>query len=99
MWAAQALKFGYRWKIGDGTKVRFWEDTWFGTAPMAVHFWELFTICNQIVVIVAEVWDEIEVKLTFRRNFSEYLMQKWYELEEIVMGIRFEGGEDALVWQ
>lgn len=26
MWAAKAAKMGYRWKIGDGRKVRFWED-------------------------------------------------------------------------
>jgi hypothetical protein len=30
MLAAQAVKFGYRWLPGDGRKIRFWEDTWFG---------------------------------------------------------------------
>jgi hypothetical protein len=23
MWAAQAVKFGYRWSVGDGNKIRF----------------------------------------------------------------------------
>jgi hypothetical protein len=31
--ATKALKFGYRWVIGNGLKVRFWEDIWFGSAP------------------------------------------------------------------
>jgi hypothetical protein len=51
-------------------------------------------------VTVAKVCDGIEInKLTFRSNFSKYLMHKLYELEDIVMGVRFERAEDALVWQ
>jgi len=26
MWAAQAAKFCFRWKIGNGRKFKFWED-------------------------------------------------------------------------
>ena len=26
MWAAKALKFGYRWVVGDGSNIKFWED-------------------------------------------------------------------------
>jgi hypothetical protein len=42
LWAAKALKFGYRWAVGDGTKIRIWEDIWFGTAPLATQFWICF---------------------------------------------------------
>ena len=80
LWAAQALKFGYRWVVGDGTKVRFWKDTWFGTAPLATQFWDLFCICNQTGVPLASVWNGVEVKLTFRRNSNEEMMERWYEL-------------------
>uniref|UniRef100_A0A453STI6 Reverse transcriptase zinc-binding domain-containing protein n=1 Tax=Aegilops tauschii subsp. strangulata TaxID=200361 RepID=A0A453STI6_AEGTS len=39
MWAAKALKFGYRWQIGDGTKIRLWEDIWFVSTVLApVHY-------------------------------------------------------------
>jgi hypothetical protein len=34
MWAARSVHFGYRWIVGDGEKIRFWEDTWFGTSPL-----------------------------------------------------------------
>ena len=27
MWAASAAKIGFRWKIGNGKKVKFWEDS------------------------------------------------------------------------
>jgi len=28
LWAGQVAKFGYRWKIGNGKHVKFWEDNW-----------------------------------------------------------------------
>jgi hypothetical protein len=73
---------------------------WFGTAPMAVHFWDLFYICDQVWVSVAEVWDGSEVKLSLRRNFSEARLQKWAGLVEKVSSIRYNNDDgDALVWQ
>jgi len=29
LWAAQAARNGYCWNIGNGRRVRFWEDQWF----------------------------------------------------------------------
>lgn len=84
---------------GNGLKIRFWEDTWFATASLAVQFWDLYCICDQIGVRVAEVWDGAEVKLTFRRNFTEAMMDRWYELVGIVTEITYDNGGDALVRQ
>jgi hypothetical protein len=73
MLAAQAIKFGYRWMVGDGRKVLFWEDTWFGTTPLAVQFWELYCISNEKRKSIAEVWDNETLKLLFRRTFSDQM--------------------------
>ena len=43
----QALKMGYRWSVGNGSKIRFWEDTWFGNSPLFVQFWPIYVICNE----------------------------------------------------
>jgi hypothetical protein len=47
MWALRSVRFGYRWMVGDGTKVRLWEDTWFGTSPLSVQFGDIYIICNE----------------------------------------------------
>jgi hypothetical protein len=95
MLAAQALKFGYRWKVGDGKQIHFWEDTWFGTAPLAVQFWELYCICNEKSRKIADIWVD---GVTFRRTFIETLMQSWRELlavmEETILNVE----ADALIW-
>jgi hypothetical protein len=38
MWAAQAVRMGYRWIIGDGKKIRFWEDNWLGSSNLAIQY-------------------------------------------------------------
>ena len=99
LWAAKALKFGYKWHVGNGKKVRFWEDNWFGNAPLTVQFWDLFCICDQKGVTLSEVWDGSEVKLTFRRTFTEEMITRWFELIGIVEGVCLSEEGDSLVWQ
>jgi hypothetical protein len=42
LWAAQAPKMGYRWKYGNGWRIRFWEDQWLGTCSLAIQFWVIY---------------------------------------------------------
>jgi hypothetical protein len=43
--ATKVVKLGYRWILGNGKRIHFWEDTCFGSAPLAIQFWELYSIC------------------------------------------------------
>lgn len=47
MWAANASKIGYKWGIGDGRKVRIWEDNWIGNSNLAIQYWDLYIIVNE----------------------------------------------------
>jgi hypothetical protein len=38
MGAAKAAKMGFRWQVGNGKKIRFWEDCWFGSCSLAIQF-------------------------------------------------------------
>jgi hypothetical protein len=33
MWVSRAIAIWYRWKIGNGGSIKFWEDIWFGNSP------------------------------------------------------------------
>jgi hypothetical protein len=46
MWVANVAKLGYRWKVGNGSKVRFWEDMWIGTSSLAIQYWDLYCLIN-----------------------------------------------------
>uniref|UniRef100_A0A0A9B169 Reverse transcriptase zinc-binding domain-containing protein n=1 Tax=Arundo donax TaxID=35708 RepID=A0A0A9B169_ARUDO len=99
LWATQALKFGYRWMVGNGKKVRFWEDTWFGTAPLAVLFWDLYSIVNEKGKAISEIWVENELRVSFRRTFSTDMWQRWLELVEISSSIQLNDEMDSMIWQ
>jgi hypothetical protein len=73
MWAAQAAKMGYKWKVGNGKRIRFWEDNWLGSSSLAIQFWPLYKIVNEKGKAIADLWDGSDLKCTFRRNVSQEL--------------------------
>jgi hypothetical protein len=46
LWAAKAAKMGYKWKVGNGTTIKFWEDHWFGSCSLAIQYWEVYFLLN-----------------------------------------------------
>ena len=97
--AAQAAALGYQWLVGDGRRVRFWEDHWFGNSSLAVQFWQLYVINNEQGATICQVWDGSELKLTFRRTVSQRLMLQWEELTQIASNISLNNEEDTSVWK
>ena len=99
MWATKAARIGFRWKIGDGKKVKFWEDNWLGNSSLAIQFWDLYVIVNEKNSTIADLWDGNELKCTFRRTVSPTLSRKWLEVVQLASTIELTGGEDNLIWQ
>ncbi|KAL6629613.1 hypothetical protein ACP70R_029378 [Stipagrostis hirtigluma subsp. patula] len=48
---------GYLWHVGNGKKVKFWEDNWVGPSSLAIMFWELYVIVNEKTATIADLWD------------------------------------------
>jgi hypothetical protein len=99
LWAAKAAKMGYRWKIGNGKRVRFWEDLWFGSCSLAIQYWEIYSIINEQGCSVCDAWDGSQLRFSFRRTVDDRLMQLWYELVQIANDIQFTNESDAIIWQ
>ena len=99
LWAAQAARLGYCWKVGNGRKVRFWEDMWFGGSSLAVQYWPLYVINNEKGITIERAWDGVNLKLTFRRAIPERLMLLWEELLQIASTIEFSDNDDDIIWQ
>jgi hypothetical protein len=80
MWAAKAAKMGFRWKVGDGKKIKFWEDNWLGSSSLAVQFWDLYVIVNEKTGTIQELWDGVSLKCTLRRTVGDRLERMWMEV-------------------
>jgi hypothetical protein len=89
---------GYRWHVGNGIRVLFWEDTWIGNCCLAVAFWDLYVIANEHHCTIASVWDGQNLMITFRRTVSAELYDRWLELVELVNSISLSNEEDQPLW-
>jgi hypothetical protein len=98
MWAAQAARTGYKWKVGNGMKIRLWEDNWLGSSSLAIQFWPLYRIVNEKGKTLAELWDGVNLMCSFRRTVSEGLYQSWLDIIELVSTIQFTNEEDEMIW-
>ena len=74
LWVVQAARMGIKWVIGNGRKVRFWEDIWLGNISLATVYWPLYVINEQQGKTLHEVWDGENLMLTFRRCVSTSTM-------------------------
>jgi hypothetical protein len=98
MWALQAAKMGIKWVVGNGRRVRSWEDNWFGNSSLAIQFWSLYVINDQHEKTISQAWDGQVLRLSFRRSISENLMNMWYELLGIVKNLNLQEDDDKIMW-
>lgn len=89
IWAAQAAKMGYRWQVGNGKQVKFWEDNWLGTSSLAIQYWKLYQIVNEKAGTIFNLWDGVNLKCTFRRTVGQRLMADWLEIKQVASTIIF----------
>jgi hypothetical protein len=59
MWAARAAKMDFRWKLGKGDKIRFWEDQCFDTCSLAIQFLDIYSIVNEQGCTITKAWDGV----------------------------------------
>ena len=71
---------------------------WFGNIPLATQFWDIYFIVNQKTQTIRDLWDGFELRCTFRRTFTDELLQQWLEILEITKTISFSAEKDQLIW-
>ena len=62
-------------KVGNGTRVKFWTDHWCGNAALSQSFPQLFALMVHRDATVNEVWDSSLIQegwnLRFSRDFND----------------------------
>jgi hypothetical protein len=99
MWAARVAKMGYRWKVGNGSKIRFWEDVWLGSSSLVIQYWEVYSVVNGQNRTIREIWDGTNLKCTFRRRVDRRVFDLWEVVCVIAENLVLSGEDDELIWQ
>ncbi|WVZ90646.1 hypothetical protein U9M48_036930, partial [Paspalum notatum var. saurae] len=84
--------------IGDGTQVRFWEDTWCGNRTFKSLYPSLFNILRKKGATVADVMSSIPLNVSFRRGLYGNRLHAWNELVGRVMSLELREGRDVFNW-
>ncbi|WVZ96211.1 hypothetical protein U9M48_041878, partial [Paspalum notatum var. saurae] len=84
--------------VGEGTQVRFWEDTWSGNQPLKRLYPSLFNIVRNKGASVAEVMGSVPLNVSFRRGLYGVRLQAWNELVGRVLNIDLSEEKDSFKW-
>ena len=81
--------------LGDGRRVRFWEDRWCGDDALSVSFPSLYVLVASKEAWVAEVWDSSREKGGWNPRFSgRFMIERWR-----VSFSPYKGREWLLIWR
>ena len=89
---------------GDGKKVRFWEDRWYGDYALSISFPSLYALATSKEAQVVEVWDSLKEKGGWNPWFSGLFNDQEMEMVErflfSLQGKRVVTNlEDRILWK
>jgi hypothetical protein len=79
-------------------RIRFWKDIWFGNSILATQFWPSHIINNEHGSSISDIWDGLDLKLSFRKSISSYIMMLWYDLIYIIESVDLVKKNDQIIW-
>ncbi|WMV15560.1 hypothetical protein MTR67_008945 [Solanum verrucosum] len=70
LWPKLARNICY--KVGEGTRIRFWKDKWIGQNSLMEDFADLYSFCDNPGASIAEMWSQQGWNITLRRLLNDW---------------------------
>ena len=84
--------------IKDGTKTRFWEDTWVGDKPLKVKYPSLFNIVRDPHATISKVMATRPLNISFKRALVDNKLIEWLNLVARIADVELVEGSDYFNW-
>lgn len=90
--ALSVLKMGYIWRVGDGSQIDIWNDSWIPGSPnlkiQTLRGCNLVTTVDELINPIDDTWDEDLLRSIF-----------WpIDVQNILQIPLFPGREDLVAW-
>ena len=85
-------------QIKDGSKTRFWEDTWAGQEPFKVSYPSIYNIVRDPHATVAKVLATRPLNLSFRRALVDNKLVEWHNMVAQIAHVNLVDGLDSFRW-
>lgn len=94
---------GFRWIIGNGSTILFWEDHWWGDCALVESFPRIYnlSICKSYSIKdFLDKWNSTfeNVMQRWRRPLRAWEEEYVQMLQSIIDLVKFTNAEDKLVW-
>jgi hypothetical protein len=76
-----------KFDLGDGSQVRFWEDSWIRPRPLKSLFPALYNIVRNKDTLVRTVLSMTPLNVTFRRSLVGVNLQVWHDVVVMVADV------------
>ena len=76
----QEIRLGASISVGDGKDTLFWLDSWLGGRPLRLEIPDLFSICSDPMLLVADAGRGGTWNISFRRTFGPQEVVMWDSL-------------------
>jgi hypothetical protein len=84
--------------LGDGSSIRFWEDTWLGERPLAAQYPLLYNIVRYKDQTVAHTLASVPLNIELRRSLVGGRWDRWLYLLHMLIDVQLEPRDDEFKW-
>ena len=88
-----------KFDLGDGSQVRFWEDSWIRPRPLKSLFPTLYNIVRRKSVSVRSVLSMTPLNIAFRRSLMGVNLQAWHNVVAMVADVQLTNQRYRFVWR
>jgi hypothetical protein len=86
-----------KFDLGDGSQLRFWEDSWITSQPLKPIFPEIYNIVKKKSASVRTVLSTLPLNLAFRRSLVGVNLQAWHDVMAMVASVQLINQRDRFV--
>ena len=85
-------------KLGNGSQIRFWEDSWLDNEPLKNQYPTLYNIARKKSALGSHVLSSTPLIVSFRRSLVANNLLLWHQLVARVIDIQLQDQSDTFVW-
>nr|XP_017228424.1 PREDICTED: uncharacterized protein LOC108203774 [Daucus carota subsp. sativus] len=91
------------WRVYNGEKALFWEDSWTGSSPLKVTYSRLYALSSHKwtnIKRMVDLWKggELNGECAWQRRLRAWEEEVWAEIENILKNVKLSSQEDQLIW-
>jgi hypothetical protein len=84
--------------VRNGQATSFWKDKWVTSRPLSEQFLNLFNIVCNKSALVADVFSDTNLNLSFRHTIIGIKLVEWHNMLNLLTVVTLSLSRDKFIW-